>query len=93
MNRAIQGVFRYARRLIVLVVGTTVLVIGLILLVTPGPAVVVIPIGLAILSIEFVWARRLLKRARSYFEKREAPGACSGAIPQGNAASGDQRNK
>ena len=46
------------------VIGTTVCVIGVILLVTPGPAFVVIPAGLAILSIEFAFARRWLKALR-----------------------------
>jgi uncharacterized protein (TIGR02611 family) len=59
-----RAVLRHARRLIVLVVGTTVLLFGVVLLVTPGPAFVVIPIGLAILSIEFAWARRLLYRVK-----------------------------
>ncbi len=45
-------------------VGVTVLLIGLVMLVTPGPAIVVIPVGLAILSIEFAWARHWLKRMR-----------------------------
>ena len=34
------------------------------MVVTPGPAIVVIPIGLAILAIEFAWARRWLKKLR-----------------------------
>ena len=55
---------RQARRLIVAVVGTTVLVFGLALIFLPGPAFVVIPIGLGILGLEFAWARRLLKRVR-----------------------------
>lgn len=38
--------------------------LGLALLVLPGPALVVIPLGLAILATEFFWARRWLKRAR-----------------------------
>jgi len=58
---------KQARRLIVAVVGGTVLLIGLALLVLPGPAFLVIPLGLGILATEFVWARRLLRR-----EKREA---------------------
>jgi uncharacterized protein (TIGR02611 family) len=37
---------------------------GIIMLVTPGPGLVVIPIGLAILGLEFAWARRLLRRVR-----------------------------
>lgn len=51
---------RQARRLVVMVVGFTVLFIGIAMLVLPGPAVVVVPIGLAILATEFVWAGRVL---------------------------------
>jgi uncharacterized protein (TIGR02611 family) len=43
--------------------GAIVLIGGLIMLVTPGPAFVLIPIGLAMLSLEFVWAERMLERA------------------------------
>ena len=57
-------IVKWARRLVVLVVGSTVLLAGILMIVTPGPAVVVIPAGLAILAIEFVWARRWLKRFR-----------------------------
>ena len=35
------------------------------MVVLPGPAIVVIPLGLAILATEFVWARRLLQKARA----------------------------
>jgi uncharacterized protein (TIGR02611 family) len=52
----------FARRIIILVTGSTVLLFGIALIVLPGPAVVVIPIGLAILATEFVWAKRLLAR-------------------------------
>jgi tellurite resistance protein TerC len=56
--------WRVARRIVVAVVGTTVVLIGVVMLVTPGPAFVVIPAGLGILAIEFEWARRWLRRAR-----------------------------
>lgn len=59
-----RQVWRTGRKLVVLVVGSTVLLIGVIMIVTPGPAVVVIPAGLAILATEFVWAARLLHRVR-----------------------------
>src|SRR6266487_2402305 len=55
---------KVAKRVIVSVVGATVLVIGIALLVLPGPAFIVIPVGLAILATEYAWARRWLKRAR-----------------------------
>jgi uncharacterized protein (TIGR02611 family) len=53
-----------ARRVIVSVVGVTVLLIGVALLVLPGPAFIVIPVGLAILATEYAWARRWLKKVR-----------------------------
>lgn len=55
---------KVVRRVIVSVVGATVLLIGIALLVLPGPAFVVIPVGLAILATEYAWARRWLKEAR-----------------------------
>ncbi len=54
-----------ARRLVVALLGITVVLLGVVLIITPGPAIVVIPLGLAILATEFVWARRLLKRLKS----------------------------
>lgn len=50
-------------RVLYIVVGFTVLLGGVAMLVTPGPAFIVIPIGLALLSLEFAWAERLLDRA------------------------------
>ncbi len=55
---------KIVRRIIVSVVGATVLLIGLALLVLPGPAFIVIPIGLAILATEYAWARHWLKKVR-----------------------------
>jgi uncharacterized protein (TIGR02611 family) len=43
--------------------GAVVTLAGVIMLVTPGPAFVLIPIGLAMLSMEFVWAERLLVKS------------------------------
>jgi len=68
-NAAVPSLLRKARRLIVLVIGSTVLFIGLALLVLPGPAFVVIPLGLAILATEFHWARNLLGRLKKAVEK------------------------
>ena len=56
--------YKLARRIAIGVVGTTVVLLGLVMMVTPGPGLVVIPIGLAILSIEFAWARMWLRRVR-----------------------------
>jgi tellurite resistance protein TerC len=56
--------YRWARRIAVALLGGTVLAIGFALIVLPGPAFVVIPIGLAILGAEFAWARRWLRRVK-----------------------------
>ena len=56
--------YRSARRIVITVVGGTVFIVGLCLLVLPGPAIIVIPIGLAILGLEYTWARRFLDRVR-----------------------------
>jgi uncharacterized protein (TIGR02611 family) len=55
---------KVVRRVIVSVVGVTVLLIGIALLVLPGPAFIVIPVGLAILASEYAWARRWLRKVR-----------------------------
>ena len=57
---------RVVKRTIISVVGGTVLLIGIALLLLPGPAFIVIPIGLAILATEYAWARRWLRKAREY---------------------------
>jgi uncharacterized protein (TIGR02611 family) len=51
------------------VAGFTCLLAGLAMLVTPGPAFVVIPIGLAILSLEFTWAERMLDKSLEQADK------------------------
>ena len=51
------------------VVGFTLLLGGIAMLVLPGPALAVIPVALAILSLEFAWAGRLLEKALEQAEK------------------------
>ena len=55
---------KVVRRVIVSVIGATVVLIGIALLVLPGPAFVVIAVGLAILATEYAWARRWLRKVR-----------------------------
>ncbi len=54
-----------AWQLVIAVIGGTVLLIGISMIVLPGPAVLVIPLGLAILATEFAWARRFLHRVKA----------------------------
>ena len=55
---------RPLRRFFIALIGGTVVLIGIAMIVLPGPAVVVIPLGLAILATEFLWARRALRRCK-----------------------------
>jgi uncharacterized protein (TIGR02611 family) len=55
---------KIVKRVIVSVVGGTVLLIGVALLILPGPAFIVIPVGLAILASEYAWARHWLRKVR-----------------------------
>lgn len=52
------------RRLSRIVGGFTLLLIGVVMLVTPGPGWIVILLGLGLLAAEFVWARRLMERIK-----------------------------
>jgi len=56
--------YRGAKRIVVLALGSTVLLLGLMLLVLPGPGLLVIFLGLTLLATEFVWARLWLRRLR-----------------------------
>lgn len=58
------------KKIVVGVIGTTVLILGIVLIVLPGPAVVVIPLGLAILASEFAWARRVIRRGKIFVGRR-----------------------
>lgn len=64
IKSTVDKTYKVARRIAIFVVGSTVLVVGVALIVLPGPAVIVIPIGLAILSVEFAWARIWLRKIR-----------------------------
>ena len=72
MNILILKTLQQAKRLIVIVAGSTVLLMGIAMIVLPGPAVLVIPVGLAVLATEFVWARKLLTKLKSTFQKGKA---------------------
>jgi len=59
-----QPQFKKVRKATIFIVGFTVLLIGIAMIILPGPAVIVIPFGLAILGTEFLWARRLLHQLK-----------------------------
>lgn len=71
MNEAILWSLKKMKRLIIGVIGFTILLIGVVMILLPGPAFIVIPIGLGILATEFVWARSLLKKVKQQIEKNK----------------------
>ena len=60
--------YKVAKRIAIGIVGGSVLLVGIAMIVLPGPAFVVIPAGLAILSLEFAWARIWLKKVKAKAE-------------------------
>ena len=72
IHKAVHLTYKAARRIAVLAVGSTVVVLGIIMLVTPGPGMIVIPIGLAILGLEFAWARIWLRKVREGISNHNA---------------------
>jgi uncharacterized membrane protein len=57
------------RKVVYSVIGLTVLLLGIAMMVLPGPAIIFIPLGLAILASEYAWARRIIRRGRVFVEK------------------------
>lgn len=56
--------WRWVRRVVLLIIGVPITLAGLVFLVTPGPGIPVLLAGLAILAIEFTWARNRLHDVR-----------------------------
>ncbi len=59
---------RHLKRAVTLLVGGTILLLGIAMIVLPGPALLVIPLGVVILAGEFAWARRLRRRVQELAE-------------------------
>jgi len=67
----------HAYRIAFAIAGAVVTLAGIAMLVTPGPAFVVIPIGLAMLALEFAWAENLLDRALEQAEVAQRKAAAT----------------
>lgn len=64
MGRLAGWLRREGKRVIVGTIGFAVVAVGVALLVLPGPGILVIIAGLAILATQFLWARRLEEKAK-----------------------------
>jgi len=65
VNQVLSDTYKKARRVVVAIVGGSIVVVGILMIALPGPAILVIPAGLAILGIEFAWARRWLRKLKA----------------------------
>jgi tellurite resistance protein TerC len=68
--------YRVAKRIAIGIVGGSVLLVGVAMIILPGPAFVVIPVGLGILSLEFAWARSWLRKVKAKAQ------SFAGAVPR-----------
>ncbi len=66
----VKGSYKLAKRIAIAVIGASILAVGIVMIITPGPALVLVPVGLAILGLEFAWARIWLKRLRESISSR-----------------------
>ncbi len=57
------------KKFIVALAGGKVLLVGIALLVFPGPGLPIVAVGIAILASEFLWARRVLRNAKGAIAK------------------------
>lgn len=73
--RDLQSLIKFVRRIAIFILGMTVVLVGVVMLVTPGPAFLIIPLGLAILATEFVWARRVLERLKARLKRATSGGS------------------
>jgi uncharacterized protein (TIGR02611 family) len=66
---AILATVKGLKRFFIALIGMTTLILGILMIVLPGPAIVFIPLGLAILATEFVWARVWLNKIKDKKEE------------------------
>ena len=66
VSSVVRFIWRSTKRIVVVLVGAALLLAGLVMLVTPGPGLLLIIAGFAVLATEFVWAERMLDKAKSH---------------------------
>ncbi len=59
------GSYKVAKRIVIGIVGGTILLLGVVMMITPGPGIPAILVGLGILGGEFAWARHWLRKVKA----------------------------
>ena len=65
------GLYKTARRVVIFMIGMTILLFGILLIFIPGPAIIVIPLGLLILATEFIWAKKILDKMKQKMGRKK----------------------
>ena len=60
-----SATYRTARRIVISVIAATLVATGIVLVFTPGPAILMFWLALALLAAEFAWARRWLRTLKA----------------------------
>lgn len=68
-SRGMEKVKKQSKRVLTGIVGTLVLVAGIIMIPYPGPGWLIVFAGLGILATEFAWAQRMLDVTKGYYDK------------------------
>jgi tellurite resistance protein TerC len=81
LGQLVRVSLRGARRIAIALIGSTALLLGVAMLILPSSGLLIIPIGLALLSTEFLWARSWLARIRKATAKSLPPDAVAESAP------------
>jgi uncharacterized protein (TIGR02611 family) len=89
----VRFIWRSSKRAAVFVVGVALLAIGFVMFVTPGPGIVLVVAGLAVLATEFAWAEYLLDKAKEHASRAAAkvPGSARVRASVGRRRPGRKR--
>lgn len=52
------------KKILVSIIGGIILIVGIVMIIVPGPAYLIIPAGLGILGTEYMWAKRLHQKLK-----------------------------
>ena len=71
-RQVVRFILRSGKRVGVAVAGGALVLVGLVMMVTPGPGIVFIILGLAVLATEFAWAAAVLDKAKEKASQAKA---------------------
>jgi uncharacterized protein (TIGR02611 family) len=89
----VKDLVRLLHRIAVTAIGTVILAIGVVLLVAPGPGLVVIALALAVFAIEYRWARRHLAAVQARARSAALKAAANRAVTAGRGFPGGRGSR